>query len=93
MNRPGPFHVVRQTQAPETPSQRSARLQAEARSAAVDHIDALQDAIQAVAVLATEVGAGGESYPPGARDVARRLAEELAWKGQTLETILRNAPR
>ena len=85
--------VVTQIQSPESPATRASRLLNEARLAASEQIDALESAIQTVVRLAEEIAEGGEAYPPGARDISRRLAEEMAWKVQTLESIARNSAR
>ena len=77
----------------ESPATRAARLLTEARQAADEQVEALERAIQTVVRLAGEIAEGGEAYPPGARDISRRLAEEMAWKAQTLESIGRHAGR
>lgn len=64
------------------------QLQAEARSLARDHTDALHDSLLAVSHLAAEVAEGGEAYPPGVRELARRMVEENAARAATLEAIL-----
>jgi len=38
--------------------------------------------------LAAEIAEGGDAYSPGVRDVARRLAEDLDSRVQTLEAIV-----
>ncbi|MGA0603251.1 hypothetical protein ACO2Q3_21265 [Caulobacter sp. KR2-114] len=63
-------------------------LQAEARSLARDHVDNLHDSLLAVSHLAAEVAEGGEAYPPGVRELARRMVEENAARAATLEAIL-----
>jgi hypothetical protein len=37
--------------------------------------------------LAAEVAEGGDAYPPGVRDVAQRLADDLDSRIQTLTAI------
>ena len=37
--------------------------------------------------LAAEIADGGEAYSPGIRDIARRLAESLDSRVQTVEAI------
>ncbi len=69
-------------------AERVRQLQAEARSLARDHTDALHDSLLAVSHLAAEVADGGEAYPPGVRELARRLVEENAARAATLEAIL-----
>ena len=41
-----------------------------------------------MAALAAEIAEGGDAYSPGVRDVARRLAEDLDSRVQTLEAIV-----
>lgn len=71
----------------ETVAQRVRRLQTEAKTLAKDHIRALNQAIIEVELLAAEISEGGDAYPAGVRDLARRLAEDCSAKGQTLEAI------
>ncbi len=72
---------------PETVAVRVRRLQAEARELAKDHVHALSEAIMAAEQLAAEIAEGGEAYPPGVRDLARRFAEDAGPRVQTLEAI------
>ncbi|MBS0297933.1 MAG: hypothetical protein JSR45_16625 [Proteobacteria bacterium] len=77
--------------APETPAQRIRRLQQEAQTLARSEIQALHEAMVTVARLAGEVAEGGDAYPVGAREVARRLVEEVGQRAGTLQAILRKA--
>jgi hypothetical protein len=77
-----------QTVKPENVAERVKRLQAEARQLARDHIRALTAAIEQVELMAAEVSDGGDAYPPGVRDVARRLVEDMGCRAQTLEAIV-----
>ena len=72
----------------ETVSQRVQRLQSEAKQLAKDHIKALTTAIAEVEAMAAEIAEGGDVYPPGVRDIARRLAEESGSRIQTLDAIV-----
>ena len=72
----------------ETVAQRVQRLQAEAKQLAKDHIKALTSAMVSLEELAAEIAEGGDAYAPGVRDVARRLAEDLDSRVQTLEAIV-----
>ncbi len=63
------------------------RLQAEARNLAHGHIGLLCQALNQVAQLAEEIADGGEAYPVGARELARRLGEDAANQSQTLGAI------
>jgi hypothetical protein len=81
---PQPSEIVK----PETVAQHVRRLQAEARALAKDHVHALSAALQEAERLAAEIAEGGDIYPPGVRDLARRMAEEFDGKAQTLEVIV-----
>jgi hypothetical protein len=72
----------------ESISERVKRLQAEARGLAREHILALKAAMEEVERLAAEVAAGGEAYPAGVRDIARRLVEDCETKGQTIAMLV-----
>ena len=72
----------------ETVSERVRRLQAEAKQLAKDHIKALVQQIGDLEVMAAEISEGGEAYPPGVRDIARRLVEDCDSRIQTLEAIV-----
>ncbi len=71
----------------ETVAQKVRRLQAEARQLAKDHVKAFTDAMTDLENLAAEIADGGEAYSPGIRDIARRLAEDLDSRAQTVEAI------
>ena len=53
-----------------------------------EQIEALNDAIKALAVQAEEVAKGGDAYPSGIREVSSRLAEDLYGKRETLRSLL-----
>ena len=72
----------------ETVAERVRRLQLEARTLAKDHVRALEQALTDVELLAAEIADGGDAYPPGVRDLARRLAEDCTSRVQTLEAIV-----
>ena len=74
----------------ESPATRASRLMAEAREAGLEQIRALEEALATVGALSAEIAEGGDVYPPGARDLARRLAEDAAHRLNTLEAILAN---
>ena len=63
------------------------QLQAEARGLARAHIDALTASLAEAGRIADEIARGGEAYPPGVRDLARRLCEDNFARAQTLEAI------
>jgi hypothetical protein len=75
----------------ETVAQRVRRLQLEAKTLAKDHVRALNQALVDVEMLAAEIAEGGDAYPPGVRDLARRLAEDCTSRVQTLEAIVSRA--
>jgi hypothetical protein len=60
----------------ESLADRIQRLQAEARGLAREQIIALETKLAEAAALAEEIALGGEAYPVGVREIARRLAEE-----------------
>lgn len=62
-------------------------LQAEAKGLAREHITALEVAMTDVERLAAEIADGGEAYPAGVRDIARRIAEDCGLKVATIEAI------
>jgi hypothetical protein len=72
----------------ETVAERVRRLQAEAKQLAKDHVKALTAAMVDLEQLAAEISEGGDAYSPGVRDIARRLAEDLDARVQTLEAIV-----
>jgi hypothetical protein len=79
--------------AQETVGERVRRLQAEAKGLALEHVRVLARAMVDIQMLAAEIAEGGDVYAPGARDLARRLAEDLDARVQTLEAITaRSAP-
>jgi hypothetical protein len=67
---------------------RSPSLQLEAKTLAKDHIRALSTAMVEVETIAAEIAEGGDAYPPGVRDIARRLVEDCEARVQTLEAIV-----
>src|SRR5689334_16049206 len=72
----------------ETVAERVRRLQAEAKDLAREHVKALARQIADLEVVAAEIAEGGEAYPPGVRDICRRLAEDCEARVQTLEAIV-----
>lgn len=71
----------------ETVAQHVRRLQAEAKQLAKDHIHSLTAAMGEVEKMAAEIAEGGDAYPAGVRDLARRFAEDCEARVQTLEAI------
>ena len=72
----------------ETVAERVRRLQQEARLLAKDHIRSLSTQMMAVEQIAAEIAEGGEAYPPGVRELASRLVEDIDARVQTLEAIV-----
>lgn len=68
-------------------SDRIRRLQVEARGLAREQTGALVTTIAETIRLAEEIAAGGDAYPAGIRDLARRLAEDLGQKSETIQAI------
>jgi hypothetical protein len=74
---------------PETTAARIRRLQAEAQALAREEVAALERRIAELAGAARLVAEGGDAYPIGAREIARRLAEDLPRQAGVLEALLR----
>lgn len=74
--------------ASETISERVTRLQSEAQGLAREHVGALQAALVATERLAAEIAVGGEAYPVGVREIARRLTEDCAVRAQSIAVLL-----
>lgn len=76
---------------PELPAERIRRLQAEARDLAHQHLELLGATLAEVTRLSGEIAEGGELYPVGARELARRLADEASKHSFTLSGIIERA--
>ena len=85
---PSHLSVVQPAAFQDTPSARAKRLLAEARAAALEHIAALEGALEAVTSTATDISEGGDAYPVGVRELARQLSEETVSRLQTLNAIV-----
>lgn len=88
------MHVAELTYLPgpaESAHARVMRLMAEARAAADEQVQSLERALAIVASLSADVSEGGEAYPPGVRDIAKRIAGDAAWCSQTLGSIMSHA--
>lgn len=72
---------------PEPVAARVKRLQAEARGLARDHISAFSAALSDAQAMAAEIAEGGDAYPAGIRDLARRFAEDADARIQTLASL------
>jgi hypothetical protein len=76
---------------PRSLGERVRLLQMQARGLAREHVDALMASLQETRIIAEDIAAGGDAYPPGVRDLARRLAEDSAARARTLEAIASRA--
>lgn len=72
----------------ETVAERVRKLQNEARALALGQVAEMHEQMRTLATLAEEIAEGGDAYPIGARELARRMAEDLAAKAQTLQAIV-----
>jgi hypothetical protein len=72
----------------ESVPERIRRLQEEARREANSHVGSLCREMDRLQSLASEIAGGGDAYPPGVRDLARRLAEDLDSRSQSLGAIV-----
>ncbi len=71
----------------ESRTQRVRRLQDEARALAREQISEFEVLLDATAKMALEIADGGEVYSIGAREICRRLADDLPRTLQTLQVI------
>ena len=85
---PPPVEMVEKPVPVETLAEQIRRLQAEAKGLARSHVDALKQALLDVERLASEIGEGGDVYPTGIRELARRFASETDTKVQALMAIV-----
>ena len=74
-------------EAAASPGERARLLMHEARAAAVEQLEALDAAILVARELSLDVLRGGDIYGVGIRDLAARLAEDLLWRGKSLESL------
>jgi len=74
--------------APETTSGRVKRLQMEARSLAVEQVEALERVLMQASHMARDIAEGGDAYPVGARELAGRLSSDLPARAETLKAIV-----
>jgi len=74
--------------ATESFSDKIRRLQEEAQGHALNHARAFEHAIAELEVLAAEIADGGDAYPVGVRETARRLGQELGGARLNVRSIL-----
>jgi TolA-binding protein len=68
-------------------SEQIRQLQTEINRLAQEHIAMLAASLTQAQAIADEIAQGGEAYPAGIRDIARRLSEECAARAQAIEAI------
>lgn len=81
------------TQMRETRTQRVQRLQREAHELAEEQVAEFEDLLSATIASAREIAEGGDAYGVGAREICRRLAEDLSSTIQTLHVISKKNKR
>ena len=64
------------------------QLREEARALAHEQVERLQQSLLETARLAAEISEGGDAYPIGARELARRMTEDAAHQAMTLAAIV-----
>ncbi|HEY2179942.1 MAG TPA: hypothetical protein VGH15_15335 [Caulobacteraceae bacterium] len=69
------------------PAVKARQLFAEARAVSLDHLNALERAMDTVGELLDAVVEGGDLYAPGLREFAGRLTEDLSYKARTLRML------
>jgi hypothetical protein len=72
----------------QSASEKLERLKAEARGLAHEHLETLNEALAEVAQLSREICEGGDLYPVGAQELARRLKEDAARHALALSGII-----
>jgi hypothetical protein len=73
---------------PDAIALRIRALRDEARALAHEQVERLQQSLLETARLAGEITDGGDAYPVGAREIARRLMEDAAHQAMTLTAIV-----
>jgi hypothetical protein len=71
----------------DTPAARVNRLLAEARLAATEQVAVLEATMEAAVSLSAQIADGGEIYPPGVRELCRRITEEGAMHARTINAL------
>jgi hypothetical protein len=75
----------------QTGAGRIRQLQDQARALAREEVSALAGDLSHLVLRAGEVAEGGEVYPPGVRELATRIAEELGMHEKVLRAIIDRA--
>lgn len=68
-------------------------LLAQAKSASLQNLRALQRVVREARERAQAVGSGGDLYPWSLEDFARRLGEDLFWREKTLQLLIERQQR
>lgn len=71
----------------DTLAERMERLRRDAESVAAEHTDVLLQTLVDATTLAEQVAAGGEAYPVGVREIARRSQHDLHAMVMSLRVI------
>jgi hypothetical protein len=79
--------VVPLARGPETPADRIRRLQWEASVLAAEQVEQFGADLAGMADRAQEICDGGDVYPAGVRELASRIASDLAMKAKAILTI------
>jgi hypothetical protein len=74
--------------APASLGERIQQHQAEARRLAREHVDVLEANLLRTHQIAVQIAEGGDAYPAGVRDIARRLSEDSAARALLLEALM-----
>ena len=69
-------------------AQRIRRLQDQARALAREEMSLFQSELAVLAARAGEISEGGEVYPPGVRELALRICDELGMHSKLLQAII-----
>lgn len=75
----------------DQPGARVRQVMLQAHAAAAQHVGLLENALDLVHTLATEISGGGAVYPAGVRDMSLRLAQDTSQRARTLALIMSNA--
>lgn len=75
------------TDATSSPGERTRLLMREARAAAIEQLEALEAAVRVARDLSLDVLQAGDAHGVGVRELATRLAEDLLWRGKSLEAL------
>lgn len=70
-----------------TLAERIARLQAEARVLAGDQVETMLTSLAELGRLSAEIADGGEAYPVGVREIARRVAADAENTAASINAI------